>query len=378
MPKETLVTKHKNLLKHLELRLVFLSFLVEDDPKLWRKYEFITYLQLIATIIWTCRYIYFLTNSPDDILNYYLSDANYMLGTARNTINIIFICLYSCFINCVILWKLTPVLQQNSYQYWLKGCEVFETECFRGIGKFTIELKIIYYFRYILIVTILVICIGQDVKLFSELPFKFSFYCSAVFFFFYHSLIAYMAFFYLGETIIIFMFQLYLYSEYFVHLNNSIYNESSPSLIEKYLAAHLDMLGLFKFNGQKNYCQFIGLVSVQVILCYYIFFTDILLGVKIALALIFLSIHPVGITAPFITGAILQDKHEKLINQLFTLATRPGPVREKLTLLNLLEHCGDKTEVPLLGEMKFGSKHYLLILLESASILLLLIANLGK
>lgn len=71
-------TEHQNLRLYLKSRLMFPPFLVEKYPKVGRTYEFPSSLQLVAQTLWTLRYDYFLTNTEDDLLNYYLVDVRGM------------------------------------------------------------------------------------------------------------------------------------------------------------------------------------------------------------------------------------------------------------------------------------------------------------
>lgn len=284
--------------------MIYLPFLVEKYPKLRRKYEIIASIQLTAQVLWTLRYIYFLTNTDDDLLNLYLADANYMLGPARRPMNLLFALINFASLNAMILTKYSPKLQPGQHHHWLRDCEVFETEYFKGLGKFTSELKLLYWLKYGLIVLIVIICIAADVKYFSITPKEY--FIFGIFFFFHHAFDAAIIMSYLINLLALFVFHMYLYARYFNHLANS--NQSGSQLGMNYFVSHKHLIELYGFYKKSLLSTLIVFTSGQVLMIYYIFFSTIDQSIKLSLTSILVVAHLYGIGGIFLIGAYIRNK----------------------------------------------------------------------
>lgn len=292
----------------MESQFVYPPFLALEDQKLREKYQFRSTVQLTAQILWTARYFYFLSTSDDDLINYYLADANYMLGSARSPINLLYGLMNLCSIVSVVFTKFSTILQSQTHIYWLKTCEVFETGYFREIGEFNRELRILAFLKYFLLSVDSAVTVSSDINFFIQTPAKYLFW--GISFALFHVFDAVIVTFYLVNRQPIYVFQMYLYAKYFIHLSNCIDQKLvfSMIVIEKYLNSHRDLIGLCKFYKQSNCLIFVLVAIMQVILCYYIFFSNIDLSAKMALMLILFAAHVCGMCGFFFIGTYLRNK----------------------------------------------------------------------
>ncbi|XP_074594816.1 uncharacterized protein LOC141850159 [Brevipalpus obovatus] len=366
---------NQNLRHFLESRWVYPPYAAKNDQKLRRKYEFYSTVQLTVQILWTLRYLVFFADSVDNPLNYYLADSNYMLGPTRFPMNILFALLNFSSLVTVIFTKFSETLQPGTHLYWLRACKVFETQYFREIGKFTTELKLLYSLKPIFIAFIIAICFSVNINFFLVTPAIY--WIWGVIFLLYHIVDASIVFFYLIYRQAVFIFQMYLHARYFIYLSICVkMKRLSPStLLKKYFTSHLELIGLYQYYDRSLCLIFIFFSIVQIILCYYIFFIQMILIYKASLILILLISHSFAIGGIFIIGTFLRNKHNELIRKLFSLATKSGPDLEKMNLLNIIENSWNKTELRVMGEVCLSSPHYLLLLIETGSTLLLLTAN---
>lgn len=303
LQKSDSVTEHHNLRLYLESRMIYPPFLGEKYPKLRRKYEILSSFQLISQVLWTLRYICFLMNSEDDPLNYYLADVNYMLGPARVPVNLLFLLMNIISLITVVFTKFSTYIQPGEHHHWLRDCEVFETGYFRGIGDFHLELKLLYWFKYVLITLDLIIVTAADILYFAVTPPKY--FIFGIIFFIYHMFDAGIILFYMINRQAFFIFHMYLYIKYFDHLIKSLVN--SPHLITNYLTSHKDLIGLYNYYQKNLFYVFIVLTGGQVFVCYYIFFSNIVVSIKLSLASVTIAAHP-NIVGIFVIGTIQRNK----------------------------------------------------------------------
>lgn len=301
-------SEHQNLREYLESRGIFPPFVVDKDPKMREKYEKYSAIQLIAQILWTTRYFYFLGNSPNDPLNYYLADANYMLGPARVAMNLVFALLNTCSIIAVVYTKYSPYLEPGAHLYWLRACEVFETGYFRGIEKFYKELRLLYLLKYPFIFTILGICIFACINYFIQTPLEYVFF--GIFFLFYHIFDAWIVLFYLANRQALFTFHMYLHAKFFAHQSDCITNgcKDQSTILMEYFASNRELQGLYRYYDRCFCLMLLIFFVAQVYLCYYIFFVDIDVSVRISLVVALISSHSSGVSGSFLIGAYLQNK----------------------------------------------------------------------
>lgn len=258
----TLVTEHQNLRLYLESRMMFPPFLVEKYPKLRMRYEFLSSIQLVAQLLWTLRYVYFLTNTEDDPLNYYLADSFFMLGPARFPVNVLSISTNTTSFIALIFSKFSSYIQPGEHLHWLRDCEVFETGYFKGIGKFDSELKLLYWLKYPFITVVLIVVIAADILFLAYAPVEY--YIFGILAIFYHTFDGGIILSYLVNRLAIFVFHMYLYTRYFDHLIKSIIHQ--PKMIENYLTAHMDLIGLYGYYRKSLFYFFIILAGFQILL----------------------------------------------------------------------------------------------------------------
>lgn len=306
--KEELLPDNQNLRQFLESRWVYPPYIAQNDPKLRRKYEIFSSIQLTAQFLWTLRYLVFFADSESNPLNYYLADSNYMLGDTRFPMNILFALLNFSSLVTVIFTKFSETLQPGTHLFWLRACKVFETGYFREIGKFTTELKLLYSLKPVFIAFVIAICFAVNINFFLVTPSKF--WIWGIIFLFYHMVDASIVFFYLINRQAIFIFQMYLHGRYFKHLSICTRkNEISPRiLLKRYLTSHQELIGLYEYYDRSLCLIFIFFSIVQIILCYYIFFIQMILIYKASLILILFISHSFAIGGIFVIGTFLRNK----------------------------------------------------------------------
>lgn len=303
-----ILENHVHLRKYLESLFIYVPFMAGHDLELRRKYQIFSNIQLIFKIFWMLHFCYLLVNSPDDPLNYYLGDATYMLGQGRKPINLLYTILNICSLIAFIYTRFSDNLQPGVSSFWLRACEVFETGYFYEIGKFDRELWLLFSQRYVFVFMNALISLCIDMNYFLETPIKYIFW--EILHFILHTYTTSLILSYLANRMLMFILLVYLHAKYFTYLSNCVENQSKlcGELIVKYFNFSKNYFGFCKFYEQSNCWTFVLMEINQVIVCYYVFFSDISSSIKFALIVILVAAHLWGTLGSFLIGTHLRNE----------------------------------------------------------------------
>lgn len=307
-PKESF--DYKALRNLMNNNLISLSYLPYE-----RKFKnfvksLISWTLLILLTLWGIRYYILISVPSDNVLVYYLCDANFMLGTARQPLNILLCAWVSTTAILGYYFKLTQFYQPKFYRSWMKFSSILSTHYYHEAGPFHKEVFLFYWTIYPNEILTGLATFSFNLTWFFYTPQKY--WIIGAILATYHTIAGYSIAFAFTGRLLLQHFNLFIYGKYFEHIENQLSNNqmSSDFKLDRFFALTNCLKELQSVNNFYSFSNsFVFLVGFfsQIFTLYCIFFSNLLAGVKIAFAswAVFLNLY---LTITFLGGNYAEKK----------------------------------------------------------------------
>lgn len=286
----------RNLLDHHFIFLTYLPFSTISKNTLK---SIISWLFLALITLWAVRYYIFVCISPDNILVYYLCDANFMFGGARQPLNILLGTWVSTAVFLGYYLKYTQYSPSKFYQVWIDVSLVLSTHMYHGAGPFKKEVDFLYWAIYGYTIFSALFTFSLNLVWFLYAPLEY--WIIGTIFSVFHAIVAYSCTFFFAGRTLTHVFQLYIYGKYFLYLNNTsfdLHSSGKSQLIKPAKPKHRDeeksmqklsrclkeMQANNHFNSYFLASLFIATFFPGIYILYCIFFTNLPIPAKFAFA----------------------------------------------------------------------------------------------
>lgn len=273
-----------NLLNHMLIHLSYIPFQSKSKDYLS---TVISWIYLISMTLWGIRYYVLLSIPADHPLVYYLCDANFMLGDARQPLNTILCAWVTTSSLCGYFLKLTQIFPPKFYQSWLNFSTILSTHHFQGAGPFKRQVIFFYFIFYFMHIITGAATFIFNLTWFFYSPRKYWIY--GIIFALYHAICGYHVAYFLSGRAVMHTFHLYIFGKYFQHLRKKLSSnrrEISSATLNDYFTlirkALIEMKSVHNFHSYFAGPFCVEAFFAQVFLLNYIFFSDLLLPFKLA------------------------------------------------------------------------------------------------